>query len=137
MANNRNFKCFIVLDEDPFIKDPTVTKTSAVQKSTSAHFVKHVSQEIYTNKTKGIKYLVLQCLSEFTQKLGEMCLDTEMIHLYEHFVLCGSILLSEYWREACTEFKDCKEGNIWSNGLFVIIMKECKNRVLSGEHAVP
>ncbi len=59
-----------------------------------------------------------------------------MIHLYKHFVLRGSVLLSEYWREACTEHKTQKEGNTWSDGLFAIIMKEYKNQVLSSEHAV-
>ncbi len=60
----------------------------------------------------------------------------EMIRLYEHFVLRGSVLLSEYWRGACMEHKTQKKGNTWSDGLFAIIMKEYKNRVLSSEHAV-
>ncbi len=65
-----------------------------------------------------------------------MCLDVEMICLYKHFVLRGSVLLSEYWREACTEHKNCKEGNTWSDGSFAIVMIEYKNRVLSDKHAV-
>ncbi len=85
-------------------------------KSTHAETVKPVSLEIYTNnETKGIEYLVLRCPSVFSQTLGEMCSDTEMIRLYEHFVLCRSILLSEYRREACAEQKGQKEGNAWSD----------------------
>ncbi len=110
------------------MKDPTVTKISAIPKSTSAESKKPVSLEIYTNdETKGIKYSVLRCLSVFVQTLGEMYSDTEMIHLYKHFILRGSILLSEYWREACTEHKTQKEGNTWSDRSFAIIMKEYKN----------
>ncbi len=107
MANYQNFKSVIVLNKDPLIKDPTVTKISAIPKSTGAEPTKPVSLEIYTdNKTKGIEYSVLRCPSVFTQTLGEMCKDREMIHLYKHFVLHGSVLLSEYWREACTEHRD-------------------------------
>ncbi len=125
MANYRNFRSVILLEEDPLVKDPTVTKVSAIPKSTGAESTKPVSLEIYTDdKTKGIEYSVLRCPSVFVQTLGEMCSDTEMIRLYKHFVLCGSVLLSEYWREACTEHKDNQEGNTWSNGLFAIIMKE-------------
>ncbi len=57
----------------------------------------------------------------------EMCSDMEMIRLYEHFVLRGSVLLSEYWREACMEHKTQKKGNTWSDGSFAIIMKDFKN----------
>ena len=96
MANYQNFKSVILLEEDPLVKDPTVTKVSAVPKSTGAEPTKLVSLEIYTDdETKRIEYLVLRCLSVFVQTLGEMCLDMEMIHLYKHFVLCGSVLLSE------------------------------------------
>ncbi len=60
MANYRNFKSNIVLKEDPLVKDPTVTKVSAIPKSTGAEPVKLVILEIYTNnETKGIEYLVL------------------------------------------------------------------------------
>ncbi len=100
MANYWNFKSVIVLEKDPFVKDPTVTKISALPKSTGADPVKPVSLEIYTNdETKRVEYSLLRCPSVFTQRLGEMCLDTKMIRLYKHFVLCRSILLSEYWRE--------------------------------------
>ncbi len=117
MENYRNFKSDVVIEEYPLVKDPNVTKVSAIPKSTGAEPMKRVSLEIYNdNKTKGIEYSVLRCLSVFVQTLGEMCLDTEMIHLYEHFVLCQSVLLSEYWREACTEHKDQQEGNTWSDG---------------------
>ncbi len=34
------------------------------------------------------------------------------------------------------EHKNQKEGNVWSVGLFAIIMREYKNRVSSSEHAV-
>ncbi len=128
MANYQNFRSVIFLEEDPLVKDPTVTKISAIPKSTGAEPTKPVSLEIYTdNETKGIKYLVLQCPSVFVQTLGVMCSDTEMIRLYKHFVLCGSILVSEYWREAYTEHKNRKEGDTWSDGSFTIIMKEYKN----------
>ncbi len=60
MANYRNFTSIIVLDKDPLVKDPTVTKVSAVPKSTGAEIVKLASLEIDTdNKTKGIEYSVL------------------------------------------------------------------------------
>ncbi len=128
MANYQNFKSVILLEEAPVMNDPTVTKISAVTKSTGAESSKPVSLEIYTdNETKGIEYLVLRCPSVFIQTLGEMCLDTEMIHLYKHFVLRGSFLLSEYWREACMEHRNQKEGDTWSDRLFAIIMKEYKN----------
>ncbi len=128
MANYQNFKSVIVLDEDPLIKDPTVAKVSAIPKSTGADPAKLVSLEIYIdNKTKGIKYSVLQCPSVFVQTLGEMCLDTDIMHLYKHFVLCRSVLLSEYLREACAEHQNQKEGNVWNNRLFAIITKEFKN----------
>ncbi len=128
MANYQNFRSVILLKEDPLVKDPTVTKVSAIPKSTGAESTKPVSLEIYTdNETKGIEYSVLRCPSVFVQTVGEMCSDTEMIRLYKHFVLRGSVLLSEYWREACTEYKDCKEGNTWSDKLFALIMKEYKN----------
>ncbi len=32
--------------------------------------------------------------------------------------------------------KNQKEGKVLSNGLFAIVMKECKNKVLYGVHAV-
>ncbi len=135
MVNYQNFKSIIVLDKDCLVKDPTVTKVSP--KSSSTDPTKLVSLEIYTNnETKGIEYLVLQCPSLFIQTLGDMCLDTKMVHLYKHFVLCWSILRSEYWREAHVDHKNQKEGSVWSDGLFVIITREYKNQVLSGEHAV-
>ena len=60
MANYQNFRSVIFLEEDPLMKDPTITKISAVPKSTSTEPMKLVSLEIYTNdKTKGIEYLVL------------------------------------------------------------------------------
>ncbi len=75
MANYHNFRSVIVLKKDPLVKGPTVTKVSAVPKSTSVETVKPVSLDIYTdNKTKGIQYSGLQCPSVFTQTLGEMCL---------------------------------------------------------------
>ncbi len=64
-----------------------------------------------------------------------MCSTTEMIRLYEYFVLHGRVLLSKYWRETCAEYKDQKEGNAWSDGLFAIIMKSfpCKHAVAMGD----
>ncbi len=60
MANYQNFKSIIVLDHNPLVKDPPVTKISAVPKSTGAEPTKPVSLEIFTdNETKGIKYSVL------------------------------------------------------------------------------
>ncbi len=107
MANYKNFKSIIVLNKDPLVEDPTVTKVSAIPKSTSVDPTKLVSLEIYNNnKTKRIEYLVIQCPSVFIQTLGEMCLDTKMVRLFEHFVLHGSILLPEYWREACVDHKN-------------------------------
>ncbi len=136
MVNDQNFKSIIVLDKDPLVKDPTEVKVSTVPK-TGSEPPKPVSLEIYTsNETKGITYLVLWSPSVFVQTLGEMCLDMEMMHLYEHFVLSGSNLLSQYWRDACEGHENRKEGNIWNNGSFAIITKEYKNQVLSSEHAV-
>ncbi len=131
-----NYSLLSMLNEDPLLKDPTLTKVSTIPKSTGADPARLDSLEIYTdNETKGIEYSVLCCPSVFTQTLGGMCLDTEMMRPYKHFVLHGSILLSEYWREACSEHKHQKEGNIWFDGSFTIIMKEFKNQVLSSEHA--
>ncbi len=110
MANYQNFRSVILLEEDPLVKDPTVTKISAVPKSTGAESTKPVSLEIYTdNETKGIEYSVLRYPSVFVQISWEMCSDTEMIRLYKHFVLSGIVLLSEYWKEACTEHKTQKK----------------------------
>ncbi len=134
MENYWNFKSVIVLNKAPLVKDPTVTKVSVVLKSNGTDPLKLVSLEIYTNnRTKGIEYLVLQMP---IQTFGQMCLDTKMVGIYEHFVLCRGVLLSEYWREACADHKNWKEGNVWSNEVFAIIMREFKNRVLFGEHAV-
>ncbi len=128
MPTYQNFGSVILLKEDPLVTDPTVTKVSAVPKGTGAESTKPVSLEIYTNnETKGIEYSVLRCPSVFVQTLGEMCSDSEMIRLYKHFVLRGSVLLSEYWSEARTEYKNRKEGDTWSDGSFALIMKEYKN----------
>ncbi len=54
--------------------------------------------------------------------------------------MCTNILswkeMSEYWREACEHHENWKEGNIWNDVLFAIIMREYKKGVLAGEHAV-
>ena len=137
MANYRNFRLEILLEEDTQVKDPQITKVSAVPKSTGAEPGKPVNVEIYADdETRGLEYSVLRCPSVFNQTLGELCSDTEKFCLYEHFVLRGSTLLSEYWNEACSENKDRKEGETWSDGSFAIVMKEYKNRVLSGENGV-
>ncbi len=61
------------------------------------------SLEVYADDKKhGVKYLVLTCLTIFIQTLHDVCLDAKIVCLYKHFVLHGSILLSMYWREACT-----------------------------------
>lgn len=117
MANYRNFKSQIVLEEDERVKEPTVTKVSAVPKSTGSDPAKPVSLEIYTdNETKGVEYSVLRCPSVFNQTVGELCSDTEKMRLYEHFVLRGSTLLSEYWSEACAEHKDQKKATPGKTG---------------------
>ncbi len=117
MANYQNFKSPIVLEEDPQVKEPTITKVSVVPKSTGTDTPKPVSLQIYTdNESKGKEYSVLLCPTVFLQTIGELCSDTEKMRLYEHFVLRGSTLLSEYWSEACAEHKDRKEGNAWNNG---------------------
>ncbi len=137
MANYQNFKSVIVLNKDPLVKDPTVKKISAVPKSTGTYPTKPVSLEIYTDdKTKGIEYLMLRFPSVVIQTLGKMCSDTKMVRLYRHFVLHGSIILSEYSREACAEHKNWKEGNVRRDRSFAIIMREYKNQLLSSEHAV-
>ncbi len=60
MAKYCNFKSIIVLNKDPLVKDPKVTKVSTVPKSTSTEPTKLISLEIYTDdETKGIEYLVL------------------------------------------------------------------------------
>ncbi len=67
-----------------------------------------------------------------------MCLDMEMIHLYEYFVLHGTILLSSYWTQATND--NNKEfdspDNTRKKGAFAKIMKTYKNKVISGENAV-
>ncbi len=60
----------------------------------------------------------------------------EMVHHYGRFVLCWSILLSPYWKEACAIHDDNKVFDTWNKCLFALIMKEYNNRVLSGEHTV-
>ncbi len=49
MANYQNFRSTILLEEDPLVKDPTVTKVSAIPKSTGTEPTKPVSLEIYTD----------------------------------------------------------------------------------------
>lgn len=68
--------------------------------------------KVFANDQKhGVKYLVPKCPTVFVQTLDNMCLDAEMVHLYKYFVLCGSSLLSTYWREACNNNDNEKEAN--------------------------
>ncbi len=51
-----------------------------------------------------------------------------MVHLYEHFVLCSSVLLSIYWIEASVMHDNkTKVDGTWKEGAFVSLMKEYKN----------
>ncbi len=55
MANYQNFKSIIVLNTDPLIKDPTITKVSAVPKSACNDPTKPLCLDIYShNKIKGL-----------------------------------------------------------------------------------
>ncbi len=63
----------------------------------------------------------------FIQTLDNMWLDAKMVWLYKHFVLCESIILSMYWREACVMQNNKKEAEgTWKDRDFAPIMKECK-----------
>ncbi len=99
---------------------------------------KPASLKVYTNNKKyGVKYLVLPCPTIFIQTLNDMCLDTEMVHLYNYFVPSRSILISTYWKEACAMNKDKLEADdTWKEGAFALTMKEYKNCVLSSKHSV-
>ncbi len=119
MANYQNFKSFILSSTKSPCQGPNCNKSLHCTKEYHCR----TNQIDTDNEMKGIKYLVLRCPSVFTQILGEMCLDTKMVHLYEHFILHGRFLLSEYWREACAENKNRKEGKVWSYGLFPIIIE--------------
>ncbi len=114
MANYQNIKPVIMLDKDPLVKEAKTVKVSALLKSIVKDAKNLVSLEVYANnETKGVKYLVLTCPTVFVQTLGDMCLDTKIVRLYEHCVLRRSNLLSTYWREACAKNSDKKTGNIW------------------------
>ncbi len=72
----------------------------------------------------------------FVQTLNYMCFGAEIVHLYKHFNLCGSILLSTYWGEAFVMLDNKKEvGCTWQEA-FVSIMKEYNNPTLSGKHSI-
>ncbi len=70
---------------------------------------KTANLNVYTDgKKHGVECSMLTCPTEFVQTLNDMCSDAKMMCLYKHFVLCGSILLSMYWREACAICDDKK-----------------------------
>ncbi len=74
------------------------------------------SLEVFADNEKhGVKYSVLKCPTVFVQTLNEMCLDMEMIYLYEHFVLCMTFLLSLLWTEVhSNNIDECEVDIIWS-----------------------
>ncbi len=61
-----------------------------------------------------------------------------MIHLYEYFVLCGTNLLSFYWRQATNDKIDefDSANNTWNKGDFAKIMTTNENKTLSREIVV-
>ncbi len=137
MANHWNIKSIIVLNKDPLVKEAKVVKVSAIPKSTGADTTRPICLEAYAdNEIKGVNYSVLTCPTVFVQTFQEMCLDTDIVCLYKHFILRGSNLLSMYWREAYTKTSDKKTGKVWDKGTFASIMKEYMNWVLSINHDV-
>ncbi len=68
----------------------------------------------------------------------DMCLDTEMICLYEYFVLHGTILLNSHWGQANNHnIDEFDSANNTSNKVaFANILKTYKNKVLSRENDV-
>ncbi len=72
------------------MNNPITTKVSAISKGEGTDTKKPASLEVFADDEKyGFKYSLNKCLAVFVQTLNKMCLDTEMISLYEHFVLCG------------------------------------------------
>ncbi len=138
MANYCNFKSLIVLKEN-IVNDPITIKVSAIPKGDGTDNKKPETLEVFADNEKhGVEYLVLKYPEVFTQTLNDMCLDTDMIHLHEYFVLCGTILLSSYWGHATNDYIDAFDSahNTWKKGAFAKIMKTYKNTVLSVENAV-
>ncbi len=138
MANYNIFKSLIVLKETPLVNNPITMKVSAILKGEGTNSKMPASLEVFADNEKhGVKYSVLKCPTVFVQTLNEMCLDMEMIYLYEHFVLCMPFLLSLLWTEVHSNNNDeCEADIIWREGAFAIILRFYKNKVLSGKHAV-
>ncbi len=136
MANYWKFKSTIVLKESPLVKGNQNSKILC-----------HAIRQRHRCKKTGwlwslhgqwkTRNWILGANIPGGIFLNDMCLDAEMVHLYEHFVLCKSILLSMYWREACAFHYDENDlEGTWNARAFVFIMKEYKNQVHSSENSV-
>ncbi len=83
------------------MNNPITVRVSAVPKGSGTNAKMPASLDVFADDEKhGVKNSVLKFPSVFVQILNKMCSDTEMVHLYEYFVLCGTSLLSSYWNEA-------------------------------------
>ncbi len=103
MANNHNFKPLIILKEN-IVNNPITVKVSAIPKGDDTDNKKSATLEVFADDEKrGVEYWVLKYPTIFTETWNDACLDTEMIRLYEYFVLCGTILLSSYWGQTTND----------------------------------
>ncbi len=60
-----------------------------------------------------------------------------IFNLYKHFIFWGNILLSTYWREACTKYNDKKTGNIWNKEAFASMIKEYRIKSFPANMLLP
>ncbi len=120
------------------MNNPIAVKVSAIPKRESTNAKKPASQVVFADDKKhGVEYLVLKYPNVFVQTLNEMCLDTEMICLCEHFVLRRTSLLSSYWTDDCSNnMNEHETDETRKKGAFEKVMRSCKNKILSSENAV-
>ncbi len=68
--------------------------------------------------------------------LSDMCMDADMVCLYEDVFLHRSVQLQSYWRQACAKHNEKRTDDTWRDGAFATIMNEYKICALSGEHPI-
>ncbi len=93
MVNYCDFKSAIVLKEIPLVKDDKTVKVSAIPKGNGTNAKKQLVKNSILMTKHGVQYLMLTCPTVLIQALNNMCLDTEMVCLYKHFILHRSIIL--------------------------------------------
>lgn len=90
MVNNQNFKF------SNFIKNSIMVEIFPFQKRMTRVQKTNPTGSFENNEKHGVEYLVLKCATVFVETLNSMFLDAKMLHLYKHFVLHKSSLLSSY-----------------------------------------